>query len=78
MEDKMVTISVKIPKSLKNRIKKSDIKVSTAVRRFLERKILIAEARKLEEELKRHKRIFEKISIDDVVATIREDRRRVM
>ena len=77
MEDEqMVTISVKVPRELKARIKKSKIRVSRVVRQILERKTLEEEARKLDEELRKHKKLFEKISIEDVVRDIREDRER--
>jgi hypothetical protein len=76
MDDKMVTISVKIPKALKARLKKSNIKVSTMVRNMLERKALEEEAKRLDVELRKYRKIFAKISIDDVVRDIREDRER--
>jgi Ulp1 family protease len=76
MDDKMVTISVKIPKSLKVRLKKSNIKVSAMVRNLLERKTLEEEAKRLDAELRKYRKIFAKISIDDVVRDIREDRER--
>jgi post-segregation antitoxin (ccd killing protein) len=74
MDDKMVTISVKIPKELKARLKKSHIKVSALVRSVLERKTLEEEALKLDEELRKHKKLFSKINIEDVVEGIRNDR----
>jgi len=76
MDDKMVTISVKIPKALKARLKKSNIKVSAMVRNMLERKTLEEEAKRLDAELRKHRKIFAKISIEDVVRDIREDRAR--
>lgn len=72
----MVTISVKISRALKARMKRSHIKVSEEVREFLEAKTLKNEAEKLDIELKRHKKLFEKISVEDVVRDIREDRNR--
>lgn len=72
--EQMVTISVKIPKKLKERIKKSHIKISKAVRSLLERETLEEEARKLNEDIKKHKKIFDKISVEDVIRDIREDR----
>ncbi len=72
--EQMVTISVKIPKRLKERLKKSHMKVSRTVRSLLERETLEEEARKLNEDIKKHRKIFDKVSIEDVVRDIKEDR----
>lgn len=77
MDEQMVTISVKIPKELKARIKKSHIKVSTMVRHLLERTTLEEEAKMLDDDIRRHKKLFAKISVEDVVNDIREDRARL-
>lgn len=70
----MITISIKIPKALKDKIKKSGRKVSPIVRSALEREILLDEAHKLNSDVRKHKRIFDKINIEDVVKDIREYR----
>ncbi len=72
--EQMVVISVKIPKGLKDKIKKSKLNVSGEVRAMLEKKVLDGEIRKLKEDIKKHKKIFDKISVEDVVRQIREDR----
>ena len=72
--EETVTISVKIPKKLRDRIRKSRIKISNEVRTALETKLLEEEAYKLDEEIKKHKKIFDKVKIEDVIASIREDR----
>lgn len=72
--EQMVTISVKIPIGLKNRIKKSRIKLSTIVRNLLEKEMLEEEAHKLDQEIKRHKKTLDKLSVEQVVKDIREDR----
>jgi len=72
--EQMVVISVKISKRLKDKIKKSKFNLSGEVRTMLEKKMLEGEIRKLKEDIKKHKKIFDKISIDDVVRQIREDR----
>ena len=69
-----MVISVKISKRLKDKIKKSKFNLSGEVRTMLEKKMLEGEIRKLKEDIKKHKKIFDKISIDDVVRQIREDR----
>ena len=72
--EQMVVISVKIPRRLKDKIKRSKFNLSGEVRTMLEKKMLEGEIRKLKEDIKKHKKIFDKISIDDVVRQIREDR----
>lgn len=74
--EQMVTISVKVPRGLRERIKRSRVKVSKVVRTLLEQKILEEEARKINEEVKKHKKVFEKLSIEAVVNDLREDRAR--
>lgn len=74
--EQMVTISVKVPRGLKERIRRSRVKVSKVVRSLLEQKILEEEALKINDEVKKHKKAFEKLSIEDVVKDLREDRAR--
>ena len=74
--EQMVTISVKVPRSLKEKIKKSHLQVSKVVRNLLERQILEEEAQKINEEVKKYKKTFDKISIESIVNDIREDRAR--
>lgn len=73
--ERMVTISVKIPKRVKSDMNKLHIKPSK-LRTLLEREILEEEARKLNEDIDKHKKIFDKVSVEDVVKDIREDRAR--
>ena len=70
----MVTISVKIPKSLKLKIKRSHMKLSKEVRGFLETRTLEEEAQRLDRELRKYKNVFSKIKIEDVVEDLRNDR----
>lgn len=74
MAEEMVTISVKIPKTLKMRLKRNHMRVSRRVRNFLETEALKEEADKLDVELRKHKKIFNKIKMDDVVEDLRNDR----
>jgi post-segregation antitoxin (ccd killing protein) len=74
--EQMVTISVKVPRGLKERIKKSRVKVSQIVRSLLEQKILEEESRKINEEVKKRKGAFDKLSIEAIVNDLREDRAR--
>ena len=74
--EQMVTISVKIPKSLKTKLKKSNIKLSGRVRTLLEREMLEDEARRINKEVQKNKKAFDKLSVAEVVQKIREDRER--
>lgn len=72
--EQMVTISVKIPAELKNKLKKSHVKVSKVVRALLEREMLEKEAQRINAEVERHRNTFDKLSVEEVVKRIREDR----
>ena len=74
--EKMVAISVKIPKEMKARMKKFYIKPSKVVRAILERGILEEEARRLNEDIRKHKNIFDKLSVESVIEDLRYDRYR--
>ncbi len=74
--EQMVTISVKVPRGLRERIKKSRVKMSKVVRNLLERQVLEEEAREINEEVKKHKKSFDRLSVEAVVNDLREDRAR--
>ena len=74
--EQMVTISVKIPKTLKERMKKSHMKASRVLRGLLERGMLEEEARRINEEVRKHRKAFDKLSVEQVVKDLREDRYR--
>ena len=74
--EQMVTVSVKIPRNLKERIKHSKIKMSKVIREMLEEKMIDEEVNRLKGDIKKHKKIFDKISVEQVVKDIREDRDR--
>ena len=56
------------------RLKRTHMKVSKKVRSFLETEALREEAERLDKELRKHRKIFSKIKIEDVVEDIRNDR----
>ena len=74
--EQMVTISVKVPLALKERMKKSHVKISKVVRGMLEKRILEEEALNINEEVRKHKKAFNRLSIEAVVNDLREDRAR--
>jgi post-segregation antitoxin (ccd killing protein) len=71
---KSVTVSTKIPKQLKEKIDRLKIKPSRLLRKALEDEIKRRETQELKEEIEKLKPILEKISIEDIVKSIREDR----
>jgi len=69
-----VTVSTKIPKQLKEKIERLKIKPSKILRKALEDEVRKREVEELKEEINRLKPILEKISAEDIVKSIREDR----
>jgi len=71
---KTVTVSTKIPRELKEKLKQLKIKPSKLLRKAIEDEIKRREAQKLKEEIEKLKPILDRISTDDIVRSIREDR----
>ena len=69
-----VTVSTKIPKQLKEKIQRFKIKPSKILRKALEDEVKKREVEELKAEIERLKPILEKISVEEVVKSIREDR----
>jgi len=69
-----VTVSTKIPQQLKEKIQKFKIKPSKILRKALEDEVRKREVEELKEEINRLKPILEKVSMEDIVKSIREDR----
>jgi post-segregation antitoxin (ccd killing protein) len=69
-----ITVSAKIPKQLKEKMKQLKIKPSRVVRKAIEDEIKRKETEALKEEINRLKPILEKVNMNDVVKSIREDR----
>ena len=73
---KSVTVSTKIPQELKEKIKQLKIKPSKLLRKAIEDEIRRREAEKLKEDIEKLKPILNKVSVEDIVKGIREDRTR--
>ena len=71
-----VTISAKIPKELRKKMKEYGIKPSDIIRKAIYREIRKIEMKKIKEEMKSIKPIINKIPIESVIQSIREDRER--
>jgi len=68
------TISVKIPAELKEELRRRGIKVADVVREALRRAVAEARMRELEGELEEIAPLLERMPLDFVVRSIREDR----
>jgi len=69
-----VTVSTKIPKQLKEKIQRLKIKPSKILRKALEDEVKKREVEELKEEIDRLKPTFAKVSMENIVKSIREDR----
>lgn len=71
---KAVTVSTKIPAELKEKLKQLKIKPSKLLRKAIEDEIRKRESQKLKEDIEKLKPTLDKVSINDIVKSIREDR----
>ena len=71
---KSVTVSTKIPKQLKEKMDRLKIKPSRLLRKAIEDEIKRREAEELKEEIDKLKPILEKVNMEDIVKSIRQDR----
>ena len=74
MTTECVTVSAKIPKQLKERMQRLKIKPSKILKKALEDEVKKREFEELKEEINRLRPILNKISTEDAVKSIREDR----
>ena len=71
-----VTVSVRIPKDLRNKMRKLGIKPSKVLRLALEKEVKMKEAERLEREIEELKPVLDGVSVREIVKGLREDRRR--
>ena len=69
-----VTVSTKIPKPLKEKMIKLKIKPSKLLRKAIEDEVKRKEMEELKDQIDKLKPILDKVSIEDIVKSIREDR----
>jgi len=69
-----VTVSTKIPKPLKEKMIKLKIKPSKFLRKAIEDEVRRKEIEELKEEITKLKPILDKVSMEEIVRSIREDR----
>jgi antitoxin CcdA len=68
------TVSTKIPKQLREKMQRLKIKPSKILRKALEDEVKKREIEELKKEIANIKPILEKVSLEDTVKSIREDR----
>jgi post-segregation antitoxin (ccd killing protein) len=71
---KYVTVSVKIPLELKEKLDKLNVKPSKLLRKAIEQELKKREVERIKEEIEGLKPVLSKISMKDVLKSIREDR----
>jgi antitoxin CcdA len=69
-----VTVSTKIPKQLKEKMQSLKIKPSKILRKALEEEVKKREIEEIKEEINKLKPTLDKINMEDIVKSIREDR----
>jgi hypothetical protein len=68
------TVSTKIPAELKAKMEKFKIKPSKVLRKAIEDEVKRREAQKLKEEVDKLKPVLNRISVEEAVRSVREDR----
>jgi len=69
-----VTISTKIPRPLKEKMIKLKIKPSKLLRKAIEDEVKRKEIEELKEEITKLKPILDRVNMEEIVRSIREDR----
>jgi predicted transcriptional regulator len=69
-----VTVSTKIPRQLKEKLQRLKIKPAKILRKALEDEVKRRELEELKEEINKLRPVLEKVSMEDIVDSIREDR----
>lgn len=69
-----VTVSTKIPEELKDKMKKLGLKPSKVLRKALEDEIRRKEVQNIKTNIQNFKNMLEKIPMEEVVKSVREDR----
>lgn len=71
---KYATVSVKLPQELKEKIEKLGVKPSKLLRKAIEEELRRREVEAIKDDLMKLKPVLDKITIERVVGSIREDR----
>jgi len=68
------TVSVKIPQDLREKIRELGIKPSKILRKAIEDEVKRREAQRLKQDIEKLKPLLNKVSMEEIVKSIREDR----
>lgn len=71
-----VTVSVKIPREVKEKLEGYGVKISEVVRKAIEEEFRRVVVEELKKEIEKNRDIIDKISTEFIVESIREDRER--
>ena len=71
---KYATVSTKIPQELKEKMRQLDIRASKLLRKAIEDEIRRREAQKIKESIEKLKPILNRVSMREILESIREDR----
>ncbi len=71
---RFVTVSTKVRKELKEEAERLGIKISEVLRRALEEEVQRRKLRELEERLEEMSDVLDRIQVDRITKSIREDR----
>jgi len=71
-----VTVSVKVPSELRERMRELDIKASDVLRRALEEEVRRREVERVREAIEELKPALDRVSVEEAVRSIRQDRER--
>jgi antitoxin CcdA len=69
-----VTVSTKIPNELKDKMKRLGIKTSEVLRRAIEQEVRVKEVERIKEAILELKPVLNKVPMEEVVRSIRQDR----
>jgi post-segregation antitoxin (ccd killing protein) len=71
---KYVTVSVKVPVELREKMRELGIQASSVLRKAIEEEVRRKEVERIKEAVKELKPLLNRLSMEDVVRSIREDR----
>lgn len=74
---KYVTISIKIPREVKEKLEKFGIKPSELLKKAIEEELMKREVEEIKKKIEELKDVFANFPIEFVVKSIREDRERI-
>lgn len=71
---KYTTVSTKIPQELREKMKQLEIKPSRLLRKAIEDEVRRREAEKLKQDVEKLKPVLSRVSVEEIVKSVREDR----